>query len=62
MAPGRRAGLAQVFLNDIDDAIAAYRLACADVPFAQSATTALAVALVANHQPDCYEYSRRRCI
>jgi len=36
----------------LDEAIASYRLACADVPYAQSATTALAVALVANHQPD----------
>jgi VWFA-related protein len=36
----------------LDDAIAAYRLACLDVPYAQSATTALAVALVLNHQPD----------
>ena len=36
----------------LDDAIASYRLACAEVPYAQSATTALAVALVANHQAD----------
>ena len=36
----------------LDEAIGAYRLACLDVPFAQSATTALAVALVANHQAD----------
>jgi Ca-activated chloride channel homolog len=36
----------------LDDAIASYRLACSDVPYAQSATTALAVALVANHQAD----------
>jgi hypothetical protein len=32
--------------------IASYRLAFSDVPYAQSATTALAVALVANHQAD----------
>ena len=36
----------------LDDAIAAYRLACSDVPYAQSATTAIAVALVANRQAD----------
>jgi Ca-activated chloride channel family protein len=36
----------------LDDAIAAYRLAFSEVPYAQSATTALAVALVANHQVD----------
>ena len=36
----------------LDEAIASYRLACSDVPYAQSATTALAVALVANHQAD----------
>ena len=36
----------------LDDAIASYRLAFSDVPYAQSATTALAVALVANHQGD----------
>lgn len=36
----------------LDDAIASYRLAFSDVPYAQSATTALAVALVANHQAD----------
>ena len=39
-------------LGRLDEAIASYRMAFSDVPFAQSATTALAVALVANHQPD----------
>jgi Ca-activated chloride channel homolog len=37
-------------LGRLDEAIASYRLAFSDVPYAQSATTALAVALVANHQ------------
>ena len=36
----------------IDEAIASYRLAFSEAPYAQSATTALAVALVANHQAD----------
>ena len=36
----------------LDDAIASYRLAGTAVPYAQSATTALAVALVANQQAD----------
>ncbi len=45
-------GLALERVGRLDDAIASYRLACSDVPYAQSATTALAVALVANHQAD----------
>jgi tetratricopeptide (TPR) repeat protein len=36
----------------LDDAIASYRAAFSDVPYAQSATTALAVALVANQRAD----------
>jgi hypothetical protein len=36
----------------LDEAIASYRLAFSEVPYAQSATTALAVALVANRQAD----------
>jgi len=36
----------------LDDAIASYRLAFSEVPYAQSATTALAAALVANRQAD----------
>ena len=45
-------GRALQSVGRLDEAIASYRLAFAEVPYAQSATTALAAALVANHQAD----------
>jgi len=45
-------GRALQSVGRLEEAIASYRLAFSEAPYAQSATTALAVALVANHQPD----------